>query len=265
VIRSNPRRPSEKPMQTNTCEDRPRRVEILGVPVDVVNMASAVAFADRAVRAAGRPACILAVNPEKVMTLRGDRWLLEFFSAADLLIPDGIGVVWAAKMLYGASVSRVAGADLMLELCALAGNRGYGIYLFGAREEVSVAAASKLQAAFPSLRIAGRTNGYLRGSRANALVDEINESGTDVLFVALGSPKQEQWIAENRSRLKVKVIQGVGGTLDTIAGYVKRAPRMWQRWHLEWFYRLLSDPRRARRQAVCPVYACKVLWEKLRG
>ncbi|GEJ57626.1 WecB/TagA/CpsF family glycosyltransferase [Anaeromyxobacter diazotrophicus] len=240
----------------------PQRLEILGVPVDAVDMARAVAFADEAVRAESRPQSILAVNPEKVMSLAKDPWLAEFFRGGRLLIPDGIGVVWAAKLQH-ASLARVPGADLMQELCALAARRGYAIYLYGAKEEVSAAAAAHLQARHPSLRIAGRSNGYVPAERMGELVDAINRSGARILFVALGSPRQERWIAEHASRLQVSVIQGIGGTLDTLSGHVKRAPEAWQRMNLEWLYRLLSDPRRIRRQAALPVFAWRVLVQTL--
>jgi N-acetylglucosaminyldiphosphoundecaprenol N-acetyl-beta-D-mannosaminyltransferase len=242
----------------------PQRLEVLGAPVDAVDMRGAVAFVDDALRSGGRARSILAVNPEKVVALSQDRWLLDFFRGGALLIPDGIGVVWAARMLRRASLARVPGADLMQELCALAAKRGDPVFLFGAKEEVSAAAAAKLKATFPSLRIAGRANGYVPGEAIPELVEEINRSGAKILFVALGSPKQERWIAEHGPKLRVNLIQGVGGTFDTIAGHVKRAPRAWQRLNLEWLYRLLDDPRRVRRQAVLPGFAWRVLLETLR-
>lgn len=233
--------------------------------MDAIDMSGAVEFVDSVVRRAGGPVCVLAVNPEKAMSLPRDPWLLEFFSNAELLIPDGIGVVWALKALYHVAVERVPGADLMVQLCGLAAERGYSVFLYGASEEASASAADRLAARFPRLRIAGRANGYLPHERAQALADEINASGADILFVALGSPKQEQWIAANRPRLRAKVIQGIGGTLDTLAGTVKRAPAVWQSAGLEWFYRLLEDPRRLRRQRVLPVFAWRVLRRWTRG
>jgi len=240
-------------------------VNVLGVPVDALDMKTAVEFASRALQQAAKPACILAVNPEKVMTLQKDRWLRDFFTDVDLLIPDGIGVVWAAKMLHRVAMSRVPGADLMPELCRLATESGHRVFLFGAKEEVNAAAARNLQEMLPTLRIAGRAHGYWPKDKADDLVDQINGSGADILFVALGSPRQERWIAENQSKLTVRVIQGVGGTFDVISGVVKRAPEFWQRIHLEWFYRLLSDPRRIKRQAVYPAFVLKVLADKIRG
>jgi exopolysaccharide biosynthesis WecB/TagA/CpsF family protein len=151
----------------------------------------------------------------------------------------------------------------MQELCGLAERRGYPIFLYGASEQVSETAAARLQERFPGLKIAGRANGYVPAEEMDGLVDRINQSGAKILFVALGSPRQERWIAEHRSKLQVKVIQGIGGTLDTIAGTVKRAPVAWQRLNLEWLYRLLSDPRRLARQVALPVFAWRVLLDRM--
>jgi N-acetylglucosaminyldiphosphoundecaprenol N-acetyl-beta-D-mannosaminyltransferase len=240
-----------------------RRVEVLGVPVDAIDMDEALRRADWMVQSGPMASCILAVNPEKVMSVPRDPWLWQFVRQANLLIPDGIGVVWAARFLRGAVSSRVPGADLMQKLCGLAERRGYPIFLYGAKEEVSEAAAARLQERFPGLKIAGRANGFVPAEEMNALVDRINSSGAKILFVALGSPRQERWIAEHRSRLQVKVIQGIGGTLDTIAGTVKRAPVAWQRLNLEWLYRLLSDPRRLARQVALPAFAWRVILDRV--
>jgi N-acetylglucosaminyldiphosphoundecaprenol N-acetyl-beta-D-mannosaminyltransferase len=130
---------------------------------------------------------------------------------------------------------------------------------------VSSGAAEVLVRRYPGLRIVGRRNGYFQPEEVPAIVDEINASGAKILFVALGSPRQERWIAENLPRLSVHVIQGIGGTLDTLTGHVKRAPRAFQKMHLEWFYRLASDPRRLRRQMNLPRFAAQVIRERLRG
>jgi N-acetylglucosaminyldiphosphoundecaprenol N-acetyl-beta-D-mannosaminyltransferase len=241
--------------------DVPQRVEVLGIPVDAVDMARALAIAEDALRVGGSARAILAVNPEKVIALSKDPALLEYFRGATLLLPDGIGVVWAARRLRGSSLARVPGADFMQELCALAASRGHPIFLFGAREEVSAAAAARLQERFPSLRIAGRANGYLPQEAMPGLVDAINRSGAEILFVALGSPRQERWIAEHAASLRVTLIQGLGGTLDTITGHVRRAPLAWQRRNVEWLYRLLHEPRLIRRDVAKAAFALRVLAE----
>lgn len=227
-----------------------RRLRVLDARLDEVDMAEALRFVEAVVVAAHptTPAVIMAVNPEKVYALRADAELRAFAENADLLIPDGIGMVWAARVLHGVRMKRVAGADLMQALCEQAARRGHRIFLYGAREEINAGAASELQRRFPGLPIAGRANGFVADDDMAGLVSHINDSGANILFVALGSPRQERWIRTHAPDLRVSVIQGIGGTLDTIAGRVKRAPVLFQRARMEWFYRLVRQPGRAWRQ-----------------
>ena len=244
----------------------PGRLKILNLWVDPVTMGQALDRVVAFVEKGSRPHAIFAVNPEKNFSVPKDPALLESFRSADLLIPDGIGVVMAARFLHRAKLSRVPGVELMGQICRLAAERGYRVFLFGANEEVSRKAAQALPERYPGLLIVGRANGYLRDDEMPGLVERINASGAQILFLALGSPRQEQWYATHRDALKtVRVCQGIGGTLDTIAGNVKRAPEIWCRWNLEWLYRLLADPRRWKRQKVLPVFASKVLLEKIGG
>jgi N-acetylglucosaminyldiphosphoundecaprenol N-acetyl-beta-D-mannosaminyltransferase len=228
-------------------------------------MSGAVRFAERLIDGGSKGQYILAINPEKVMVLLKDESLLATFSRAAMLIPDGIGVVWAMRWIRGMDAVRVPGSELMPKLCELAAGKGYGIFLFGSKEEVNREAAEKLIQRYPGLKIAGRANGYLTEEEMPGLVERINASGAAILFVALGSPRQEQWIQKWLPRLNVAICQGIGGTLDTIVGTVKRAPPIFCRFGLEWFYRLVSDPRRARRQIVLPVFAWKVIRASLFG
>ena len=224
-----------------------QRVSILGVPMDCVSMAQAVLLADDALRA-GRQLAIYSINPEKIVAADADPRLLEAIGAAGLLIPDGIGAVLAARLGGARGVARVPGADLMPELCSLAALRGYPIFLFGARPEVTPRACRALMEAYPGLKIVGHQNGYLSATEKEQLPARINASGARLLFVGVGSPQQELWIHENMPRLTtVNICQGVGGTLDVLAGRVRRAPVAWRKSYLEWLYRFLSEPSRLRR------------------
>jgi len=244
----------------------PGRLKILNIWVDPVTMGQALDRVDEFVEKGTRPHAVFAVNPEKNFSVPKDPELYETFRKADLLIPDGIGIVIAARILYGASLSRVPGVELMDNICDLSARKGYRVFIYGAKEEVSRLAAEKLLGRYPSLKIAGRANGYVKDNDMQELVQAINRSEAQVLFLALGSPKQEKWFATHGSSLtSVRVCQGIGGTLDTIAGNVKRAPEFWCRWNLEWMYRLLSDPRRIKRQKALPVFAWQVLLEKIGG
>ncbi len=243
----------------------PIRLHILDTPVDVVDMAGALAFVEARVRAGGPPGCILAVNPEKVYALRTSQFLRDFFEQAALLIPDGIGMVWAMRCLHHAPAVRVPGADLMQAICAAAPAKGYRLFVYGAREDVNAGAVAELQRRHPGIQFVGRANGYVPDAELPALVQRINDSGADILFVALGSPRQEQWLHANLAQLRVKLCQGIGGTLDTITGHVQRAPVWMQRLNLEWFYRLLKQPTRVGRQMRLARFALAVIAARLRG
>lgn len=244
--------------------NKPVRTDVLGIPVDCITMDGAVNYATRLIDENKKACYILAINPEKVMALLKDAPLLKTFSSAELLIPDGIGVVMAMRWLHGLETVRVPGSELMPRLCAMAADKGYGIFLYGSQEDVNHGSAEKLCQMYPGLKIAGRANGYLKEEEMPELVKQINASGAKILFVALGSPKQEQWIQKWCDKLDVNIIQGIGGTLDTIVGKIKRAPAIFCKLGLEWFYRLITNPQRARRQSVLPVFAWKVIQQKFK-
>ena len=239
------------------------RLRIQGVPVDHVSMARALAFVENAITKAGAPQYILSVNPEKVMVLQHDATLKALFEKAALLIPDGIGVVLAIRWLFKLPASRVPGSELMPHICRLAQKRGFRVFVYGSREAVNREAVKRLNVRFPGIALAGRCNGYIGPSEMSRLVRQINDSGADILFVALGSPKQEEWMANWLPHLRVKICQGIGGTLDTIVGNVRRAPFVFRMVGLEWFYRLAKEPRRWRRQLAIPRFALSVLREGL--
>jgi len=243
---------------------QPDRLRILDLQVDQVDMEKAVAQVEAMLRTSDGPHSIFAVNPEKNFSLPKDSTIREAFESADLLIPDGISIVLSARLLHGAKVSRVPGVDLMHRICEMAARLKLGVFIYGAPEEVNRKAAERLKIAYPGLDIVGRSHGYLREETMGELVDRINLSGAEILFLALGSPKQEEWYAAHcRELYNIKICQGIGGTLDTIAGNVRRAPRIWQRCNVEWLYRLLQNPSRIKRQKVLPLFALKVLFLKL--
>lgn len=235
-----------------------KRVEVLGVPVDRITEDQAVTCVESALLGQ-RPCSILAVNPEKVLRAQRDPALLEALRSAWLLIPDGIGVVFAAHLLHLGHMSRIPGAELMPAICEHAAKQGRAIFLFGANPEVNEKVGRILPERYPGLRIAGRQHGYVKEDDMPGLIEAINGSRADILFVALGSPKQEYWINRYLPHIKVKVCQGVGGTFDVIAGRVKRAPLLFRLIHLEWCYRLLSQPSRIIRQTALPMFAYQVL------
>ncbi len=242
------------------------RYPILNIWTDAVTMVQALARVDEFVENGNRPHTVFATNPEKNFSVPKDPFLYDCFKNADLLLPDGIGMVLAARLLHGVEISRVPGCEFMQEICALAAEKHYRIFIYGAKEEVSIEAARILKQRLPALQIVGRCNGYWPEERMDELVDEINGSKAEILFLALGSPRQEKWFARYSEKLEhVKVCQGIGGTLDVISGNVKRAPALFCNLGLEWLYRLLADPRRMKRQRVLPIFAFQVGLAKVKN
>ena len=239
------------------------RKNILGVPVDIVTMDSAMSFIHEYLHAPRQQAgFVLAVNPEKVLTLRENPSLLEFFKQATMLIPDGIGVVKAMQW-QGETIGRVPGADLMQRICAESVEHQYKLFIYGGSEEVNSQATEELRRRYPGINIVGRESGFLPQDKMPELVKRINDSEAEVLFIALGSPRQENWMQTYAGELTtVKLCQGIGGTLDTITGAVKRAPLAWQKLNLEWFYRLLCQPTRIKRQVRLFKFLCMALKER---
>jgi N-acetylglucosaminyldiphosphoundecaprenol N-acetyl-beta-D-mannosaminyltransferase len=238
------------------------RISILGVPVDAVDWPAALDAVAALIHRDGPPATVIAINPEKVMAANKDPRLLKQISEAGLLIPDGVGVVWASQFLGLGHMERVPGSEMMPAICALAAKQGFKVFLFGAKEETNARCVEILKQTYPGLQVAGRQNGYVDETAMPELISRINASGAQILFVALGSPRQELWMETNLPKLNVKVCQGVGGTFDVIAGNVKRAPAVFRALNLEWFYRLVTNPSRAGRQKVLPVFAWQVIKSK---
>ncbi len=239
------------------------RLNILDIWVDPVNRTEAIRRAEAFLTEGGKPHAVFASNPEKNFSVPADPDLYRVFREADLLLPDGIGMVWAARFLHHTRIERVPGSEFIFDLCRLAMREGCGVFFYGAEEEVSRRSAEVLAGRFSGLKIAGRANGFVKEAEMPGLIRQINESRAKILFIALGSPKQEKWYARHRDALAhVRIVQGIGGTLDTVAGKVKRAPEIWCRYNLEWLYRLIKDPGRIRRQKVLPLFVALVMWEK---
>jgi N-acetylglucosaminyldiphosphoundecaprenol N-acetyl-beta-D-mannosaminyltransferase len=237
----------------------PVRIRILGAPIDCVDMSAAVAAVDVMVKS-GCPNTIIALNPEKVIKAQSDSRLLTWLNNASLVIPDGIGVVFAVRLLEKIKLSRVPGAELMPEICAVSVAKGYRIFLYGASPDTIEKAVLKLTENYPGIQIVGYQDGYHDEKSMPDLIERINSSRANILFVALGSPKQELWMETYLHKLEhVRVCQGVGGTFDVIAGTVKRAPKIFRDLYCEWLYRLLSQPKRMLRQTALPKFALKVI------
>jgi N-acetylglucosaminyldiphosphoundecaprenol N-acetyl-beta-D-mannosaminyltransferase len=204
----------------------------------------------------------VAINPEKVYRAARDRELNRILAQADMGICDGVGISIAARLIYGERIRRCTGVDLFYALIAKAVERQWKIFLLGASPAVNAKASDALYAKYPGLQIAGRHDGYFENSAA--VVEQINASGADLVFVAMGTPRQEFWIAENSSKINAGFLMGVGGTFDVVSGLVRRAPGIFRRTGTEFLYRLISNPRRWRRQLVLPSFFVSVLIHRYR-
>lgn len=234
---------------------------MLGVRVDSMEMKGALDAIDRMTEAGGPARMVATVNPEFVMAARRDADFRQALERAELSLPDGHYVVWALRRKGCPQRDRVTGVDLVDELSGRLAGRAGRLFLLGARPGVAAEAGRRLAERHPGLVVCGAEPGSPLPEDDRATVTAVNRARPDVLLVAYGHPRQELWIDRNRQRLEVPVAIGVGGTFDYLSGRIRRAPRWMQRAHLEWTWRLMLQPWRARRMAVILVYLFAVLAE----
>lgn len=234
------------------------RVDILGAPVDCVTMDEAVERVARLVES-GRPCRVVTLNPEYLYRSLFEPELLGPVRRADLVTADGEGIVWAGRVAGTPFPERVTGIDLMLRLVRRAVVEGWRVYFLGAAPGVAGEAAENLHREFPGLQVAGTFHGYFGPDEEERVAGEIRRAAPQLLFVALGAPKQEFWIDRYVDRIGPVVAMGVGGSFDVVAGRVTRVPAWMRRWKIEWLGRLLREPSRWRRMIVLPKYAWVVI------
>ena len=238
------------------------KTDIMGVRFDNVSMDEAVAAAAELI---GRDcaACCVTPNSEIVYETLHDPGLRELVNSADLVLPDGSGVVLAARILGTPLKQKVAGIDFAEQLAGYLAREGLRLYLLGAKPGIAELAAQKLCERHPGLQIAGLADGYFKDEQA--VVERIRAARADVLFVCLGAPKQELFMRAHREELGVRFMIGLGGSLDGFAGTVKRAPRWMRRLGLEWLYRLIREPWRFRRMLRLPKFIFAVVRKRISG
>ena len=237
------------------------RIDVMGVPFDNVTMEEAL---DRGMALMDAPgaACVVTPNAEIVYEAMRDPELMELLGRAELVLPDGAGVVLGAKVLGTPLKQKVAGIEFGSGIMQRLSEQGRSVYLLGGKPGVAEQAAENLQRQYPGLRIAGTHDGYFR--EEGPVVADINEKQPDLLLVCLGAPKQERFMDEHRD-LKVGLMAGLGGSLDGYAGNVKRAPRWMINMNLEWFYRLIKEPRRIGRMMRLPKFLGRVAMKRIKG
>ena len=250
--------------QTSESLPAPRRVHILGARVDDVTWDEALAYIAHFV-ASEHPHQIMTPNPEFIMRARRDPAFRSLLDRVDLAPADGVGLKWAARLLGVQVRGIVPGSDLVERLAAVGKGSGQRWFLLGAAEGVAAEAAAKLQERYPGLQIVGTWSGAPDLEQDDALCRRIEAAKpVDVLLVAYGAPRQDEWIARNQPRLRIPIAIGVGGTFDVIAGHSRRPPRFVKRLNLIWLFRLLAEPWRWRRQLALAHFAVLVVRESLR-
>lgn len=238
------------------------RKTILGVPVDTYQPDEFILKIEQGLQQSGVKT-IFAVNAEKTMFARKDPALFSALKESDFLIPDGFGPVVGLKLIYGVKVFRTTGIMLMGKLLDLAAKKKSKVFIFGSKPEVIKLASYNIRIKYPALNLVGIQHGYIPEEKYELLVNKINSSKADILFVGLGSPKQEKWIHRYKKFLKVRFCLGVGGSLDVIAERIPLAPSWISNIYLEWIYRFIREPGRFKRQKVIPKFIFSMLKESI--
>ncbi len=213
---------------------------------------------------------IYTPNTEIVMAAKEDKNLKSLINRGDLIIPDGIGLIYGSRLRKKPLKERVTGFDTSMKLLEIANENSYSIYLLGGKDGIAKGAADRINQDYPNIKIAGFHHGYFKGSHLGLkgeaeeekIIEEINQSNPDIIFVGFGFPKQELWIDANKDKIKGRIIIGNGGVMDILAGNAKRAPEIFIKLGLEWFYRLIQDPSRIKRQMALPKFLIHVILDK---
>ncbi|WP_313538175.1 WecB/TagA/CpsF family glycosyltransferase [Enterococcus sp.] len=232
--------------------------QIMGIPVDNLTYENILEdipkYADK-----NKKMSIISINPQICVESKHFPDIVKFIDSSTHRIPDGIGIVLVSKLTGGHIAKRVAGFDLMIKLLHYANENKKSVFFYGAKPEILNDAVKNVISTYPNIEISGAVDGYTE-MQEEAIVAEINMHKPDFLFVALGFPKQEQWLARNLSKLDVSIFQDVGGSFDVLSGHVKRAPQIFINLHLEWLYRSISNPKRMSRIFQLPIFLVKSLY-----
>lgn len=241
-------------------------VNILGIKFSKLNLKETINLIDKKISEySGSMFHIITANPEIAVQIQEDPNLKKISLEADLITPDGIGIVLASKLKHNPVPERVTGYDLFLKCLEMGNKKGWSFYLLGSDEDVNRKASRYIAENHPNVKIVGRYNGYFKKEEEYKIIEEIRASSPDILIVALGSPLADKWIYKHKSQLNAKVVFGVGGTLDVVTGKIKPTPEIWKRLNLEWLHRRITQPSRKERQKKLKVFAYRAFIEAIRG
>ena len=234
---------------------------IFDISISARNMAQTIEFLSDNIQSK-KPTQVITANPIMIMAALNDPKYKEMMQQAELIVPDGAGLVWAAKYMQRPVQERVAGIDLMLNLLSIAEQQQWRVYFLGASQEVIQTAVANIRKQFPSLYICGYRDGYFGLNEDQQVIEDIQSAAPHLLFVGRAASQQEPWIHHYKNDLAVPVMMGVGGSFDVLSGKLKRAPKIWQWARLEWLYRLLQEPWRYKRMLDLPKFVWTVIKQK---
>lgn len=248
-------------MVANAMKAERERVDILGFPIDRVTMAEAMTRLEAFLSAEG-PNIVVTADASGLVAAQSDPEYAAIIREASLVTPDSIGVLWAANRRKRPLTERVSGVDLVAKLCALSADKGYRIFLLGAAPGVAELAGERLKLQYPGCNIVGTRNGFFPAESDEIVAAEVAATRPDILFVAMGIPRQEKFIKKTQGLIGAKIAMGVGGSLDVHSGIVKRAPQIIQKLRLEWLWRLILNPKKIGKVKALPIFFIQVLRSK---
>jgi len=253
-----------KQVETKLAQAHRDRITILGAPIDRVTMAGTLDRLESFVKEGG-PHIVVTADASGLVQAQSDSEHLAIIHGADLVTPDSVGIMWAARRAGQPLPERVSGVDLVDRVCALSANKGYRLFFLGSAPGVAELAAEKLRLRHPGCNIVGTRHGYFPADSDDLVAREVAEFKPDFLFVAMGIPRQEKFIRATVEIIRAPVAIGVGGSLDVFSGRTKRAPRLLQKLHLEWAWRLLLNPKKIAKVKSLPRFVLLVLRAGKRG
>lgn len=235
------------------------KTNIFGVQFDNFTIAETV---EQAVSFENKPFVLYTPNPEIVQAARKDKEFCDILNTASVVTPDGIGIVYASKILGGHIKERAAGFDICCGIIEKLAQKGGSVYLFGGKPGVAEQAKEKVEETYKGIKVCGVADGYFDETKEKEIIADISEKAPDLLLVCLGAPKQEKWIYNHKDILNAKILVGAGGSIDVLSGNTKRAPKFFIKLGLEWFYRLLCEPKRIGRMMQLPLFLLEVVFKR---
>ncbi len=262
--KAGPLMPITQELKTERLTNNPKPINVMGIPIVPFESYTQALESIETIVESSKKSLWIAINPQKCYRAWQEPELMNILNQADVVFCDGVGMSVASKILHGQKLTRCTGCDLFFKTLSLASQKNWGVFLLGASTQSNSEACAKLQKIYPNLRIVGRQHGYFENS--SQVIKQINASKADLLFVAMGSPKQEYWISHNREALDVPFCMGVGGTFDVASGNLTRAPKIFQKTGTEFLFQLITEPlKRWPRQKVYFPFMLKVIGKKFFG